>query len=83
MSYKGNVKIFSDGANISEMILASSNKLISGFTTNPSLMRKAGVIDYKKFCLDAIVAIPDKPLSFEIFSDDFDSLIKCVEEFLK
>ena len=47
------------------------NPLIAGFTTNPTLMRKAGVADYAAFARDIVAAIPDKPLSFEVFSDDF------------
>jgi transaldolase len=50
------------------------NPLISGFTTNPTLMRKAGVSDYREFALDILQAIPDRPISLEVFSDDFDEM---------
>ena len=66
------VKLFQDGADLSAMIAASCD--VSGFTTNPTLMRNAGVTDYKAFALKAIEAIPDLPISFEVFSDDFDTM---------
>ena len=53
---------------------ARARGLVNGFTTNPTLMRKAGVTDYKDFALKAIAAIPDMPISFEVFSDDFDTM---------
>jgi transaldolase len=65
------VKIFMDGADLSAMTAARAAGRVSGFTTNPSLMRRAGVTDYKAFALEAIAAIPDLPISFEVFSDDF------------
>jgi len=65
------VKLFQDGAELESMIAAKKRKLVSGFTTNPTLMRKAGVTDYKDFALKAIAAIPDLPISFEVFSDVF------------
>ena len=68
------VKLFQDGAELSAMIAASRKGDVSGFTTNPTLMRKAGVTDYKAFALKAIEAIPDLPISFEVFSDDFDTM---------
>src|SRR2546426_12022000 len=49
----------------------AANPLIKGFTTNPTLMRKAGVADYKAFALDVLKAIADRPVSFEVFADDF------------
>ena len=65
------VKLFQDGADLGSMIAAQSRGLVSGYTTNPTLMRKAGITDYKQFALQVIAAIPDKPISFEVFSDDF------------
>jgi transaldolase len=50
------------------------NPLIKGFTTNPTLLRKAGVSDYRAFALDILKAIPDRPISFEVFSDEFDEM---------
>jgi transaldolase len=68
------VKLFQDGADLNAMIEAKKRGSVSGFTTNPSLMRKAGVTDYKAFALKAIAAIPDLPISFEVFSDDFETM---------
>lgn len=65
------VKIFADGADNAGMLELSRNPLIKGFTTNPTLMRKAGVSDYQAFALEILRAIPDRPISFEVFSDDF------------
>src|SRR5262249_5085361 len=64
-------KIFADGADTAGMLELSRNPLIKGFTTNPTLMRKAGITDYQAFALDILQAIPDRPISFEVFSDDF------------
>ncbi|MEA2905362.1 MAG: transaldolase [Alphaproteobacteria bacterium] len=68
------VKIFADGADLKAMREAAANPLIKGFTTNPSLMRGAGVNDYKAFALDVLKLIPDRPISFEVFADDFSSM---------
>lgn len=68
------VKLFQDGADLDAMIAAKRHNLVAGFTTNPTLMRKAGVADYKAFALKAIAAIPDLPISFEVFSDDFEAM---------
>lgn len=68
------VKLFQDGAELDTMIAAKKRGLVAGFTTNPTLMRKAGVSDYKAFAQKAIAAIPDLPISFEVFSDDFDTM---------
>src|SRR6266436_5657614 len=69
-----NVKLFQDGPDLSSMIAARTRGLVSGYTTNPTLMRKAGISDYKKFALEVIAAIPDMPISFEVFSDDFPTM---------
>jgi transaldolase len=69
--YKGNVKIFLDGAEKPQMAEMAKNPLIKGFTTNPSLMKKSGVKDYTSFCKEILTLIPDKPISFEVFADDF------------
>ena len=66
------VKLFADGANLSGMQDLYANPLITGFTTNPTLMRKAGIADYKAFARKVLAAIPDRPISFEVFADDFD-----------
>ena len=65
------VKLFADGADRAEMLRHYANPLISGFTTNPTLMRKAGIADYEAFARDILAAIPDRPVSFEVFSDEF------------
>lgn len=65
------VKLFQDGADLDAMISAKGRNVVAGFTTNPTLMRKAGITDYKAFALKVIAAIPDLPISFEVFSDDF------------
>ena len=68
------VKLFQDGADLGSMIAARGRGLVSGYTTNPTLMRKAGITDYKQFALQVIAAIPDMPISFEVFSDDFETM---------
>src|SRR5579859_5109758 len=65
------VKLFQDGADLGAMTAARSSGRVAGFTTNPTLMRKAGISDYKAFAQKAIAAIPDLPISFEVFADDF------------
>ena len=69
-----NIKIFADGADLVSIEKLNMDQNISGFTTNPSLMKKAGVTDYKKFCQDVLKITKDKPVSFEIFSDDLDKM---------
>lgn len=64
------VKIFADGAEKASMLEMYKNPLIQGFTTNPSLMRKAGIADYESFARDILAVIPDRPISFEVFSDE-------------
>lgn len=68
------VKIFADGADKADMLRLYRNPLIKGFTTNPTLMRKAGVSDYRAFAREIVTAIPDRPVSFEVFSDEFDEM---------
>jgi transaldolase len=65
------VKIFADGADRASMVEMARKPFIAGLTTNPTLMRKAGVADYRAFARDVLKAIPDKPISFEVFCDDF------------
>jgi len=71
---KLNVKIFADGADKADMLEMYSKSFIKGLTTNPTLMKKAGISDYKAFCKDILSVINDKPLSFEVFSDDFSEM---------
>ena len=68
------IKIFADGADLPGMTTMYANPLIKGFTTNPTLMKAAGVKDYKAFAADVLRAIPDRPVSFEVFADDFDEM---------
>lgn len=68
------VKIFADGADKTGMLEMYAKPYIKGLTTNPTLMKKAGITDYRTFCKDILTAIRDKPLSFEVFSDDFDEM---------
>lgn len=65
------IDLYQDGADLDDMRRAYASGLVQGFTTNPTLMRKAGITDYEGFARAAITAIPDLPISFEVFSDDF------------
>jgi transaldolase len=65
------IKIFADGADLKGMLEMYRRPDIQGFTTNPTLMRKAGISDYRAFAREVLGAIPDRPISFEVFSDDF------------
>jgi transaldolase len=69
------IKLFADGADLSTMISMANLDYIQGLTTNPTLMRKAGISDYKKFALQVLNEIQSKPISFEIFCDDFEEMI--------
>lgn len=74
------VKIFADGADKTGMLEMYEKTYIHGLTTNPTLMKKAGVTDYKGFCKDILSVINDKPLSFEVFSDDFSEMERQAHE---
>jgi transaldolase len=65
------IRVFADGADIAGIRKLADDPLISGFTTNPTLMRKAGVDDYAQFAHELLEVVPDRPISFEVFSDDF------------
>lgn len=71
-----NVKIYADGAVLDDMIAAYKAGFVSGFTTNPSLMKRAGVKDYVAFAKEVVEKIPDLPISFEVFADDFETMEK-------
>jgi transaldolase len=64
------VRIFADGADHATILELAANPLIAGFTTNPTLMRKAGVTDYRDFAREVLELVPDRPVSFEVFADD-------------
>jgi transaldolase len=68
------VKIFADGADLKSILELAGNPLIKGFTTNPTLMRQAGVKDYASFGRELVREIPHRPFSFEVLSDDFDEM---------
>lgn len=70
------VKIFADGADLDGMVKISKNPVVKGLTTNPTLMRKAGVTDYEAFAHEVLEVIPTLPISFEVFADDFGAMIK-------
>jgi transaldolase len=65
------LKIFADGAALAPMLELAKNPRIAGFTTNPTLMRKAGISDYRAFAHEVLAAIRDKPISFEVFADEW------------
>lgn len=73
------IKIFADGADLPGMLELYRNPLIRGFTTNPTLMRAAGVVDYLAFARELLAAIPDRPISLEVFSDRFDEMLEQAE----
>lgn len=68
------IKIFADGADIKSMIEVYKEGFVKGFTTNPTLMRKNGIADYETFAKEVLKNIPDRPISFEVFSDEFDHM---------
>jgi transaldolase len=68
------VKIFADGADLDGILELYSNPLVAGFTTNPTLMRKSGISDYERFSRQVLEHITDRPISFEVFSDQFDEM---------
>jgi len=74
------IKIFADGADKAGMLEMYGKPFISGFTTNPTLMHKAGLTDYRAFAKDILAAIPDRPISFEVFSDDFAEMERQAQE---
>jgi len=65
------IKIFADGASLPSMLESARDPRISGFTTNPTLMRKAGISDYRAFAKEVLASIKDRPISFEVFADEF------------
>src|ERR1019366_7278138 len=71
---KFNTKIFADGADKAAMLELYAKPWVSGFTTNPALMRKAGIRDYEGFARDILTAIPDRPISLEVFADEFSEM---------
>lgn len=68
------IKIFADGADLNGILELYKNKYIAGFTTNPTLMNKSGIKDYERFARHLLEHIPNRPFSFEVFSDEFDEM---------
>ncbi len=68
------IKLFADGADKQGMLEMYKNPMIQGFTTNPTIMRKAGITDYQAFALDVLETIKDKSISFEVFADEFNEM---------
>src|SRR5262249_55100003 len=75
-----NVKIFADGADVQGIVEMSRKPYIKGFTTNPTLMRKAGIADYRAFAREVLAAVRDRPISFEVFSDEFSEMERQARE---
>ena len=74
------IKIFADGADLDQMIELNKHPLVEGFTCNPTLVRKAGIKNYKEFAKEAIKFIPYKPFSFEVISDNFQEMERQAKE---
>jgi transaldolase len=74
------VKLFADSATLSDMLALYRRPSIRGFTTNPTLMHRAGVRDYVRFAREVLAAIPDRPISFEVFSDEFSDMERQARE---
>jgi len=74
------IKIFADGADMDTFLKLNSMNIIKGFTTNPSLMKKFGVVNYKSFAINLLEKIKDKPISFEVFADDLASMERQANE---
>jgi transaldolase len=69
------VKLFTDGADKAQIVAMAKQPWIAGFTTNPSLLKKAGVADYEAYARDLVAAVPDRHISFEVFSDDIEEMV--------
>ncbi len=69
------VKLFTDGADKAQILDMAKQSWIRGFTTNPSLLKKAGVADYEAYARDLVAAVPDRHISFEVFSDDVPEMV--------
>jgi transaldolase len=72
--YKMKLKVFADGADINDMLKAYNSGSVSGFTTNPTLMKRSGITDYMAFAKEALQNITDMPISFEVFSDELEEM---------
>ena len=70
------IAVYSDGATLTDMVSAYQSGTADGFTTNPTLMAKAGITDYRKFAHEVLAAIPDRSISFEVFADEFEEMAR-------
>ena len=70
------IKVFADGADFDNIVKLAANPIIKGFTTNPTLARNAGVSDYEEFGRKVLAAVPDRPVSLEVFADDFPEMLR-------
>jgi transaldolase len=70
------VQIFADGADLAGILELARNPIVKGFTTNPTLMRAAGIIDYEGFAREIVAAVPDMPICFEVFADEFEEMFR-------
>ena len=77
------IQIYADGADLEEMILLNRDPLISGLTTNPTLMRRAGINNYEDFAKTVLEHVTIKPISFEVFSDNFPDMIRQADKISK
>jgi transaldolase len=68
------IELYADGADVRDMVAARDGGLVKGFTTNPTLMRKCGVADYERFAREAVSAVGNLPISFEVFADEFEEM---------
>lgn len=75
-----NVKLYADGANLTDMLRLYKLDHIQGFTTNPTLMHKAGITDYEAFAKQVLTEITDRPISFEVFSDEFEEMFRQAQQ---
>jgi transaldolase len=70
------IKIFADGADIDGILELAANPLVKGFTTNPTLMHRAGVVDYERFAREVLEVVREVPVSFEVIADSFDDMVR-------
>jgi transaldolase len=82
-TFQGKIKIYSDGAERASILEMNANPKISGITTNPSLMRKAGVTDYAGYCKELLTQVTQKPISFEVFADEIPEMKRQALEIAK
>ena len=77
------IRLFADGADLKNIRELAANPKIQGFTTNPTLMRAAGVTDYRAFAFDVLKVVTGRPISFEVFADDFPTMEAQAREIAK